>query len=334
VATTAARPETHASPAIPGSLVRPAPLVSIGLPVYNGAEFVRDAIASLVGQTYPNLELVISDNGSTDETEAICREAAAADARIRYHRSPVNRGLIWNWRNALALSTGPYFMWAAHDDFFGPAYVEQCVAALESRPRVPYVLAVSALMDAEGHDLGLEETRQRLDHPSPSIRFWDMLVVRGGTNFYGLFRRQALDRIAPYRTVPRGERLVLAELLLWGPFHLLTEKGLYVRRVHDAQATTLRRDRRAEIRLLDPERAASWRGSVPAVLLEYVGGFILAILRAPLSPGERVRALARLGRWMLGHVPGLGVRDERARTVRITGGDTRFLPEGRGDVGY
>jgi hypothetical protein len=70
------------------------------------------------------------------------------------------------------------------------------------------------------------------------------------------------------------------------------------------------------------------------VLLEYVGGFVLAILRAPLSFEERLRALARLARWIVGHVPGLGVRDERARSVSIIGGEAGALPTGRADVGY
>src|SRR6185369_4346332 len=108
-----------------------APSVSIGLPVYNGVNYLRQALDSLLAQTFGDWELILSDNGSTDATESICREFAARDGRIRYLREPVNRGATWNFNRVFELSRAPLFRWAAHDDVCSPELLERCVAALE-----------------------------------------------------------------------------------------------------------------------------------------------------------------------------------------------------------
>jgi glycosyltransferase involved in cell wall biosynthesis len=93
------------------------PLVSIGMPVYNGEKYLRQALDSLLTQTYENFELIISDNASTDGTQEICLEYAARDKRIQYHQNIYNRGAVWNFNKVLELASGEYFMWAAYDDF-------------------------------------------------------------------------------------------------------------------------------------------------------------------------------------------------------------------------
>jgi glycosyltransferase involved in cell wall biosynthesis len=72
------------------------PRVSIGVPVFNGERFLAETLDSLLNQTFSDLEVVISDNASTDQTEEICRAYAAHDARIRYYRNDVNRRAAWN----------------------------------------------------------------------------------------------------------------------------------------------------------------------------------------------------------------------------------------------
>jgi len=99
-------------------------LVSIGMPVFNGGKHIRDALDSLLAQTYRNFELIISDNSSTDETEQICREYEEIDFRIRYIRQPENLGATENFQFVLARAKGEYFMWAAHDDIWDPCWIE------------------------------------------------------------------------------------------------------------------------------------------------------------------------------------------------------------------
>lgn len=99
------------------------PQVSIGMPVYNGEQFIRKALDSLLEQTFADFELIISDNASTDETEAICREYETRDSRIRYVRWPENRGAQENFVFVLIEAVGKYFMWAACDDIRSPDYL-------------------------------------------------------------------------------------------------------------------------------------------------------------------------------------------------------------------
>jgi glycosyltransferase involved in cell wall biosynthesis len=104
--------------------------VSIGMPVYNGEEFIREALNSIVSQTYQNFELIISDNASADGTEKICLEYAQKDSRIRYVRQLDNRGPAANFQYVLNEAKGEYFMWAAHDDLWGADFVSAGVEAL------------------------------------------------------------------------------------------------------------------------------------------------------------------------------------------------------------
>jgi len=107
------------------------PLVSIGMPVYNGARYIREALDSLLGQTFTDFELIISDNASTDSTEAICREYAAKDQRIRYIRQSHNLGASGNFKFVLDQALGEYFMWAAHDDKWSSNYLLEAKKSLE-----------------------------------------------------------------------------------------------------------------------------------------------------------------------------------------------------------
>jgi len=309
------------------------PKVSIGVPVYNGGRYLERALDSLLSQTFADLEIVVSDNASTDDTRDIIRRAADRDPRVRYTFNEVNRGLVWNHRRVIALARGEYFMFAPHDDWFAEDYVQRCVELLDARPDATYAVSETILVDAEGREVGRERLRQRVADPSPSTRFWDLLVVQGGVNWYGMARRQLFAQIAPYRPLPRSERIVLAEFALWGPF--VTVPGrLYFRRVHDGQATALRRSRRAEAAVLDPRRASGFRGSELVLVAEYALGFLEAIVRAPLSVRERLRALQLYGRWLLGHIPGLAVADPRARDLEIERTGTAELPAGRTGIGY
>jgi len=111
----------------------PHPLVSIGMPIYNGEEYVRDALDSLLAQTHNNFELIISDNGSTDKTEQICRWYAARDSRIRYVRQAVNRGAVANFQFVLDEASGQFFMWAAYDDLWGPHFISDALTVMEDQ---------------------------------------------------------------------------------------------------------------------------------------------------------------------------------------------------------
>src|SRR5688572_21444061 len=113
------------------------PLVSIGMPVYNGANYLADAIQSVLSQDYANLEVVVYDNASDDGTGVIASGFAGRDPRVRYLRSPENIGLLPNFRRVRDEARGKYFCWLGHDDLLSdPSYLSAAVAHLEAHPDV------------------------------------------------------------------------------------------------------------------------------------------------------------------------------------------------------
>lgn len=121
--------------------------VSIGMPVYNGDDFIRQALDSLLGQEFEDFELIISDNASIDNTQMICLEYATRDKRIRYYRNDMNRGAAYNFLRVFELSRGEFFMWSSHDDVWMPTFISELVNMIENVPS-----AVMAVCRAEKID--------------------------------------------------------------------------------------------------------------------------------------------------------------------------------------
>src|SRR5262245_59916256 len=111
------------------------PLVSIGVPVYNGEDDLPHAVESLLAQSYSNLEIIISDNASTDRTQQIALELAARDRRVRYHRLDRNIGATGNFDRVRDLATGEYFMWTGADYIRPRDSIKLLLEALMRNPR-------------------------------------------------------------------------------------------------------------------------------------------------------------------------------------------------------
>src|ERR1700688_2286292 len=104
------------------------PLVSVGIPTYNRPVGLRRTLEFICGQTYSNIEIIVSDNASLDPgTKSVAEEFAARDERIKYFRQRANIGAMENFRFVLAKASGDYFMWAADDDEWDPRFVETCL---------------------------------------------------------------------------------------------------------------------------------------------------------------------------------------------------------------
>lgn len=126
-------------------------LVSIGLPVYNGEELLQKAIQSLLSQSYKNIELIISDNASTDNTEDICKKYALSDKRIRYFRQKKNNGASNNFNFVLNKARGHYFMWAAHDDYWYEDYIKELTTKLyKERSKKPVLVVTDYILYDNG----------------------------------------------------------------------------------------------------------------------------------------------------------------------------------------
>src|SRR5687767_8969737 len=129
------------------------PTVTVGLPVYNGANLMRRAIDSILAQTEPNLELVISDNCSSDETEEICREYARHDDRVVYTKTERNLGAALNYGRLTELARGKFFRWISHDDWMAPDFVESCLPIANSADDIVSVAPEIDVVDADGKKL-------------------------------------------------------------------------------------------------------------------------------------------------------------------------------------
>lgn len=165
--------------------------------VYNGADLIAQALDCLLAQTLADFELIISDNGSTDGTEAICRDYAARDARVRYVRQPENRGPAFNFAYVLDAARAPYFMFAAHDDLWEPEFAERLVAALDGDSQA--VLAFSrwdAINQRGEHILSFDTDWSRILGGSLFSRMWSFVTLDESRSlkalfYYGVMRRDA-----------------------------------------------------------------------------------------------------------------------------------------------
>jgi glycosyltransferase involved in cell wall biosynthesis len=209
------------------------PQLTIGMPVRNGADGVRRALDSLLAQTWTDFRLVISDNQSTDDTVAICEAYAAADPRVTVVRQPQNLGIFGNFRYLLMQADSPYFMWACHDDFWAPTYVERNIANLAAHPeaiascsRIEMLMPEGTIQPSRGTRSLTGTARERvfefLKDPSDASRF------------YSVFRTPALKRAFPADIDVFGyDWVVLAFSLLEGD-HLEVPEMLMSREAHPA----------------------------------------------------------------------------------------------------
>lgn len=170
--------------------------VTVGMPVYNGDRFLRAALESILAQTHEDFALFISDNGSTDDTQEICRHFASRDERISYERHEQNLGAAWNYNRVFLVSGGAYFKWAAADDLLAPTCLERCVETLSNAPdSVVIVYPKTRIVDASGMVVGDWDDELDVRSTRPSWRF--NRVVRNfvlGNPVFGLARRDALER--------------------------------------------------------------------------------------------------------------------------------------------
>jgi glycosyltransferase involved in cell wall biosynthesis len=208
------------------------PKVSIGLAVYNGDEFLEQAIQSILDQSFTDFELLISDNASTDRTAEIAERFAASDDRVRYIRNQHNIGGARNENLTVTLTTGQYFRWAAHDDYLEPRLLERCVEVLDTDPT-----AVLCYTEVRQLDLitGTEKVVSRNNAQSrrPATRFRRILMSREFLEeTYGLMRREALDRTHLQADYTASDRTLMAELSLYGRFREVPEP-LFVKRLHE-----------------------------------------------------------------------------------------------------
>jgi glycosyltransferase involved in cell wall biosynthesis len=168
------------------------PRVSIGLPVFNGEQFLIRALDSLLAQNYSDFELIISDNGSTDGTEKICKDYASRDHRIRYIRQSQNLGSHENFNFVLRESRGEYFMWAAADDLWDRNFIDSLLKSLESNSDVVGAFCPYQLVEAETGTVMEGIWKLNYESQYAFIRLLKFSWYYRDTCIYGLLRKQHL----------------------------------------------------------------------------------------------------------------------------------------------
>jgi glycosyltransferase involved in cell wall biosynthesis len=258
------------------------PRLTVGLPVYNGADYLRETLDSLLGQTFDDFELIISDNASTDATAEICREYLARDRRIRYMRHDVNLGAARNYNGIFDLCTTEYFKWAAHDDICAPTFLERCVEALDADRDAVLAFTQARVVDGRGFDIDPGHgynpaiTFASLD---VGARFRDLICARHRCfAIFGVIRSAALRRTTLLRIFSHSDRLLLGELILMGHCAHIPEP-LFLSRVHAEASGQLFNRPAALLNWWDPTKRGRFLFPHWRVWAEY----LRIVHRAPLS---------------------------------------------------
>lgn len=265
----------------------PAPLVTVGIPVYNGERYLREAVDAILAQTFDDFELILSDNASTDSTATICKEYAQHDPRVRYFHQPSNIGAPRNYSFLVGCARGRYFKWSSASDTCEPTMLERCVEVLDRDPSVVLCYGATRLIDKYGMALKIYDGDFEVCDPRPRHRYAKLrrqLALNNAQN--GLIRLQALKRTRLVRAYVASDLAMMAELALHGKFHLLPDVMLNRRIAEDSFSSQLSDAHRAKF--IDPTSGSSRRFDFLRLRYDHMR----SIVRAPIPLLDKLRLLA------------------------------------------
>jgi glycosyltransferase involved in cell wall biosynthesis len=268
------------------------PRVVIGVPVYNGENYLREALESIVNQTFTDFQVIISDNASTDATPTICREFVEQDSRFTYYRQPENIGGAPNFNFVFQPGDAPYFKWAAHDDIMAPDYLRQCVELLDQNPNLSMAHSRSVTIDQQKRQIGTYDQQLRLNGQQASDRFWRMLWVVHYTEVFGVMRSEMIANTQMHPSIVGSDRHFMTEMILQGDVGYV-EEYLFLRRHHPESFCNALQDNQARLQWFDPKAKANILFASPRKMKEY----IISIFRMPISWRDRMACLWMLVEW-------------------------------------
>lgn len=271
------------------------PTITVGMPVYNGEEFLEQAIESVLQQTFEDFEFFISDNASTDRTEEICRDYAATDARISYLRNDENIGAAGNYNRLFEAGSATYFRWMNADDVAEKNLHQCCLNALQENPDAVLAYGQTQIIDQHGVATKFYKDNLDLQQNQPSERFIQFFKNVGLTNIiYGLMRRDALAQTSLMGdgSLPAVDVRMMAELSLIGKFIEIPEL-LFYRRMHQNASSWDREDDEKQKAFWSAKRKGFW---MPNWRLKL--SYIRYIYGLSLPASEKWKAMCEVGRQM------------------------------------
>ena len=270
------------------------PLLSVCVPVYNGAEFLGATLDSVLAQTFGDYELLISDNGSTDATPAICAAYEARDSRIRTVRFETNQGPLKNFNRLYEMAHGRYLKFTPHDDLFAPSYLEKCIAVLEADASVVACNTQVAIIDERGARIKLSDVKLDADMEEPSRRFYALLNNEKCFDLFSVIRKSALDRMPRPLLASYGhtDGVLLARLGMLGRIRHLPE-ALYYNRDYKERSGNKYKTYREYTYFLD----TTTRGRIVFPRWRMGMEFFKSVRMFPLPTRERRRCYMLVARW-------------------------------------
>ena len=269
------------------------PMVSIGLPVFNGENFLEDAVRSILAQSHDDLELIVSDNASSDRTPEIVRDYECIDPRVRVFTQPRNIGPAANFNWVLNEAKGKLFKWAAHDDVLAPECLERCIPILERDRTVVLSYGRSTYIDAEGRALSEPEMRGGTDSPDVLRRIQSLLSRAYFHQIFGVIRTDALRACPPIAAFAHADGVLLLRLAMLGRFVQAPTTLLSIR-LHEAQSMQIVRTNYREY--------SSWwapgnRGKTFLPQWRIAFEFGRSLTTGPISAVQKVAGFRLLARW-------------------------------------
>lgn len=287
---------------------RKTPKVSIGIPVYNGEKYLELALDSLIKQSFLDLEIIISDNASTDRTEEICRSYQAQDSRIVYHRNNTNIGAAGNYKKVFQLAQGEYFKWMAHDDRCSLNYIEECVRVLDQEPEVVSTFPRFELIDdcdrtypqTAEHTYVTPELNittnipRNFMSPSHSERYADVLFKTTECyEFFGLARREIIERTSQHDAYYGSDKVLLCELAMMGQLkEVLNATGYF--RIHGEQSQSLK-SHKERSQWISPNLSYG----VFFSRVKCLQGYYRSVIAYPAPIAERIKCFWILTSWSI-----------------------------------
>jgi len=295
------------------SIMENQPIITIGVPVYNGESFLEQALDSLLAQTFQPMKILIADNASVDRTESICRDYARRDSRIHYVRHDKNLGATENFNFVFQNCQTKYFKWQASDDICMPEFVERCVDKLEQNPDAGWCHSKSDLVDGQGKSWlpKLPENDFRVKRMEDGSVWWDssprrfdtsddpvkrfasvVLGVNWCVDCYGVFRTEFLKKTRMYIDLYGSEKVLLAELALYSKYCHVDEL-LFQQRLHD-QASSFKKkeDVKTDYHAKKKSQTKPFLKRILPARVFLIQAQLYSVLRSDLNFFQKLRAMS------------------------------------------